>query len=79
MRTLFSPYKHLRQGRFASQRNEEEKLGVLEIISMFAKLEFIRRKMFNCIKIKAPIEKKITKSYVQKENKSLISSLFLST
>lgn len=78
MRSLFSAYKHLRQGRFASQRNEEEKLGVLEI-SMFAKLEFIRRKMFNCIKIKAPIEKKITKSYVQKENKSLISSLFLST
>lgn len=57
MRTLLSPYKHLKQGRFASQRNEEGKLGVLEI-SMFAKLEFRRRKMFNSSKVKAPTEDK---------------------
>lgn len=68
VRTLLCPYKHLRQGRFASQRNEEEKLGILEI-SMFVKLDFIRRKMFNSIKIKASTENKDHKILCWKENK----------
>lgn len=57
MRTLPSPWKHLRQGRFASQRNEKEALGVLGI-DKSVELEFIRRKIFNSAKIQAPAEHK---------------------
>lgn len=56
-RILLFPYKHLRQGRLASQRNEEEKLGVLDV-SMFPKLELTRRKVFSSTKIKAPTKHK---------------------
>lgn len=55
MRTLLCPYKHLRQGRFASQKNAKENLGTLDI-SMFAELEFIRRKNFNSTKTQVSAE-----------------------